>query len=285
MYRAMRRSMLAFIATLFVEAAGAQDIPTGGLLFNQQEDHSLSYFCQQQNDGRLGCDFTHSTVRKKAKPEDLEHRLAAARGDFPLAVEEFQGSKECQTFRVLIDLVEGKSPPEQHFPLRPNGPKDPATFKAGIEKLRARYAERPDELDALKAMDRFCSDRTEENFLNIVTKQFERDVRTCVVSAHTFKQTFTWVSSWGSGKGAWVVDDRPQGPCGVINLSRFEKDDANPQLAFWRYYSRRTVTNPEGEFLPNQTCRTSADQNEYLYDWKNDRDTRMGCEFIEFSSF
>ncbi|MBP6010743.1 MAG: hypothetical protein KBA31_00820 [Alphaproteobacteria bacterium] len=113
---------------------------------------------------------------------------------------------------------------------------------------------------------------------------FEKDQRTCLVNSHTFTQRFRWVDDLG-GRGAWVTEDKPTGPCGTIQLSRFEPDPTTkPSLRFWKYYARKAVTNPQGSMYGAMKC-TELDQGTYPYDWNGPRETGMGCDYVSFGSF
>ncbi|NKK36328.1 hypothetical protein GFL72_17025 [Rhizobium leguminosarum bv. viciae] len=126
-----------------------------------------------------------------------------------------------------------------------------------------------------------CDHPTEENFLKITKADHDKDLRTCEVSSNPFAQEFVWVSDFGNG-GAWVVSSQPEGPCGVVQLSRFEKDQSDASGLFWRYIARKAATNPSGTVLPGLSC-SAVDQGEYVYDWKKTRSDHMQCEFVEFS--
>ena len=98
----------------------------------------------------------------------------------------------------------------------------------------------------------------------------------------TYKQTFQFVNDAVSGEGTWVVISSPTGPCGVINLSRFERAP-NTDIPFWNYVAKKTITNPKGKILGLNSCSV-LDEDEYLYTW-NSKEHFMGCEIIEFSPF
>ncbi|MBY5400963.1 hypothetical protein HFO90_03970 [Rhizobium leguminosarum] len=126
-----------------------------------------------------------------------------------------------------------------------------------------------------------CDHPTEENFLKITRADHAKDLRTCQVSSNPFTQEFVWVSDFADG-GAWVVSSQPEGPCGVVQLSRIEKDKSDTSGLFWRYIARKATTNPSGTVLPGMSC-SAIDQGEYVYDWKKTRSDHMQCEFVEFS--
>ena len=139
----------------------------------------------------------------------------------------------------------------------------------------------PTVLDPFRALATMCDHPTEENYLKIAKVEHDKDVRTCRVSSNPFTQEFVWVSDFGNG-GAWVVSSQPDGPCGVVQLSRFEKDKSDTSSLFWRYVARKAATNPSGTVLPGLSC-SAVDQGEYVYDWRNTRSDHLQCEFIDFS--
>lgn len=284
MHSLSKQAVCAAFAAILASAAIAQDdlsdFPTVGLLYNQQEDSSITYDCKKTTDAKLICDFIQTAVRKKAKANDLTEKLSTARTQFESALKEITTEKPgaCQIFRDLIEMTKGSLSPQDLIDQNPSIASDRAKFIAGMTEMRSRYAEHPDEIANFEAMVNFCVKKDEESFLNITRVEHEKDMRTCRVASIPFKQTFVWVG--GADGGAWVTEDAPAGPCGVVQLSRFEQD--KPHL--WRYVARKAVTNPDGELLLGQKC-TGLDQNEYLYDWKQERNPRLGCEFIEFSVF
>ncbi|MBZ9793362.1 hypothetical protein K9B32_25170 [Rhizobium sp. 3T7] len=136
-------------------------------------------------------------------------------------------------------------------------------------------------LDTFRALAGMCDHSTEENFLKIAKAGHDKNLRTCQISSNPFAQQFVWVSDFDNG-GAWVVSSQPEGPCGVVQLSRFEKDQSATSDLFWRYIARKAATNPSGTVLPGLSC-SAVDQGEYVYDWKKPRSDHLQCEFVEFS--
>lgn len=75
------------------------------------------------------------------------------------------------------------------------------------------------ELQTVKIM---CgSNRSAKICENLITERNELRMRTCKIRSHKFEQTFSCLSSENN---VWTVKDRPSGDCGIINVSRFEKD-------------------------------------------------------------
>jgi hypothetical protein len=142
--------------------------------------------------------------------------------------------------------------------------------------------QKKDYLIITKALLEFCKSKTEQNFLNVIRLGHEKDTRTCKVSSQPFKQRFRFVSDDISGAGSWVTEGAPEGPCGFVQLSRFEPDlQRDFKRAFWKYIARKAVTNPQGSFFPGTSCK-GFDEGEYLYDWKA-KERFLGCDYIEFS--
>lgn len=241
----------------------AEEIPTTGLLYNTKETHSLVYGCQLSNDNFLNCEFIQTSVRKKARPEDLNSKLNEAREYFRKG--EKISAEDCAMYKDLVDVLENrkKAPNEEGF-------------KEFTDQQKKDY------IKTGKGMLEICKSRTEKNFLNVVRLDHEKNSRTCQVSAKKFKQTFRFIQDNISDIGAWVVQGTPEGPCGIVHLSRFEPDRMeDSKLVLWKYVARKAVTNPSGSFLPGASCK-GFDEREYIYDWKS-KEHYLGCDYIEFS--
>lgn len=241
------------------EDSRAQDAPDVGLLYNTKEVHSLSYRCKKGADSTLHCEFTQVSVRTKASPEDLRKRLTEGRKEFA----SYKNSpQECKSWQQVLDIMEGRAKP----------PKEPPReFSA---KEREGYAE------LMRAFLKLCASPTEENFLSVIRLGHSRDMRTCKVVSNSYSQSFRPVFDGSSKRPAWVVaQDGAEGPCGLVNLSRFEAEKQEGHT-FWSYTARKAITNPQGSFF-GQSCRL-FDESEYLYDWRN-KEHFMDCDFIEFS--
>jgi hypothetical protein len=158
---------------------------------------------------------------------------------------------------------------------------DVAKFKEGMMRLQEDAKANPSMLDTFRALAGMCDHPTEENYLKITRADHDKNLLTCQVSSNPFAQEFVWVSDFGNG-GAWVVSSQPEGLCGVVQLSRFEKDQSDTSGLFWRYIARKAATNPSGTVLPRLSC-SAVDQGEYVYDWKKTRSDHLQCEFVEFS--
>jgi hypothetical protein len=241
--------------------SGAQTAPDVGLLFNTKSPHSLTYRCEKKQDGSLDCEFTQILVRRKTAPEKLDAMLKRAREEFGDFKKEMK--TQCSVVPELVEILEGrKKPKELRRPLT-------ATQKNVFTKT-------------VRAMQSLCKSPTMENFLALTRLDHDKDMRTCTVAANSYRQTFRQIPDGTSPVPAWVVaQDRPDGPCGFVNLSRFEADKQEGiSYPFWKYTARRAVTNPNGVFL-GTSCK-GFDEDEYLYDWRSEEHS-IGCDYIQFS--
>jgi hypothetical protein len=265
------------------QALAADEYPTMGLVYNTKEDASITYSCTKVQNGILECEFIQTAVRKKTKAEDLKKKLEDAKKQLPDALKEISSENSCDWMSVVRSVIEGRQTPEQAVQSAPKGAiSDVQQFIHGMKEMS--QSKKQDLLAGLGPVDEFCKTKSEESYLKIAKFNHEKEMRTCRVSSHSFKQSFKWVDDY-SGKGAWVVDAKPSGPCGVIQLDRFEEHRTDSKLVFWTYLAKKAITNPKGQLpLSDLTC-DGLDQDEYLYDWKQERDAKLGCEYIEFSPY
>lgn len=296
MRKPLKQAALLFFLLIFLgiqPAFAGQDTPTTGMLYNTQEASLLTYNCKQLNDGTLECNFTQTSVRKKAKPEELQKKVQEAKKQFPEALKEISSEKSCgeelSFINPLVDVLSGKKTPEEVA----------ETFSKDKEFNKNEFLENMKEsppahkrelLKNMLALQNFCKEKTEESFLELTKLQNDKDSRTCIVAGgHTFTQVFTYVNDGLSNAGAWVVESKPQGPCGAVQLDRFIPEETtigDSKFMNWKYVAKKAITNPDGTFFGDFKC-SQADENEYLYDWKTsaktDRLYHLGCEYIEFS--
>jgi hypothetical protein len=185
--------MVAFDAT-------AADYPTTGMLYNQQEDSSLTYNCTlQAGQQRLRCEFIQTAVRKKAKPADLEKKLGEAQKKYPGAVKEFSDPKECNIVGAWFGMATGQISIDAALARNPKIATDAAKFKEGMIRLQEDAKANPNVLDTFRALAGMCDHPTEENFLKITKAAHDKDLRTWQVSSNPFTQKFVWVSDFGNG--------------------------------------------------------------------------------------
>lgn len=105
------------------------------------------------------------------------------------------------------------------------------------------------------------------------------------MSVNHYRQTFRFLGS-GSTLGSWVVESTPQGPCGTVQLDRFEAEDVgtgSKKIRFWKYIARKAITNPNGQLALGGSC-SGFDENSYAYDWRA-KTHQQTCDYVEFSVF
>ena len=103
--------VLIRLAMFWIGSVLADEVPSpsAGLLYNTKETNSLTYRCQSNHDNSLNCEFTQTSVRKKAKPVDLRSALNQARKAFHHGAR-FSAEK-CKTYKGLVDVFEGRKTP------------------------------------------------------------------------------------------------------------------------------------------------------------------------------
>ncbi|MGZ9097843.1 MAG: hypothetical protein ACXW30_06065 [Micavibrio sp.] len=281
---------LTVILLFFNSPAFAQlDIPTTGMLYNTKEAALLTYNCNKLNNGKLGCDFIQTSVRKKSKPEDLEKKIQEAKKQFPDALKEISSEGLCKENVPFMEVLTGNKTPEEVAETAPNDfIPNKKEFIQNIKDMSK--AQKEDLLKTFSALQDFCKNKTENSFLELTKLENEKDSHTCIIAAgYTFKQTFIYVEDGLSDLGAWVVESTPYGPCGAVQLDRFVPEKStigDSEFVNWKYVAKKAITNPDGTFFGDFKCK-QADENEYLYDWKTsaktDRLYHLGCEYIEFS--
>jgi hypothetical protein len=251
---------------MLVVAAGAQaQQPSLGLLYNTQERSSLTYRCNLLRGGELECEFVQSAIRTKSEPSGLTAVLENARKQFKS--EKTPTSEECGTYKQMQAVFEGKAQ---------------APMPEGLTALTA--VEKADGLKVARLMTEYCERPSEEAFLAVVRASHEREVRTCKVSAHTFKQSFRKVLSGASRLPTWVAQSQPEGVCGTVQLSRFEAEETpvgTSKFTNWKYVARKAISNPNAELFPGHKC-SSLDEKPYAYDWRS-KEHQLSCQYITFS--
>ena len=246
--------------------SGEKENPTVGIVYNTKENSSLAYECKKTNSATLVCDFVQSSVRRKTTPEQWSERRQAALQTYESDTS--NSKQDCDVTKRMLDILEGRGS---------------ASDAAKFARLEGR--QREDMEAALKAMATWCSQKTSEHYLAFLRILFDKETRTCKVTASRFTQTFRRVRDDLTNTLVWTtVQERPEGPCGLVQLCRFSRTTStlSKDWFFWSYSARKAVTNPTGLLMPGVACK-DLDEREYLYDWKNEEERYVGCDYIEFS--
>jgi len=254
------------ICLLHTGGAVADQTPSSGIVYNTKESNSLVYFCAISRDNSLDCEFTQTRVRKKAKAKDLKTRIDQARKAFRTSKD--LSPELCKEQSNWFEVLQGRKKAQN---------KAQQDYLRNISEL-----EKKDAVKITGAIKTACELRTEDSYLNVVRVGYEKDARTCVVSSHTYKQSYRLVLDHLSGARAWVAKGEPSGACGIVQLSRFEPErfeDSN--LVFWKHVAKKAVTNRQGLYMPGVACK-DLDEDEYIFDWRS-KEIALGCDYIEFS--
>jgi len=263
------RITTAILAVLLLAASAsgsnAQEAPRLGLLYNLSEMHSSTYSCTSSSSSVLNCEFVQTMVRPKATFADLPSALERARNDF--AKGPIFSAEDCKLNQTLTNILEGKEKP----------PKEDAMQKLSVIQRR-------DMLALTQGVLKVCSSRSEETYLDLVRFGQARDRRTCKVSSLSFTQTFRVAPESAPGPTVWIAQSKPDGPCGIVQLSRFESERTKigtTNFTNWRFIARKAITNPSGELFPGASC-SRFDEQAYTYDWRS-QEHQLTCDYIEFS--
>jgi len=238
-------------------AAQSPEYPTTGMVYNTTEAASLTHRCSSTDRFTMECEFTQTAVRRKLSADDAATKLAEAKAEFiskPTTISQ----SECATYETLSMVLQGKKA---------------APDMQGMSKLSAR--EKADGLLIANQMVSFCHAPNIDNYMKAVAIGIDKDKRSCLVSSNHFNQKFR-----RSDANTWAVVSQPYGPCGVVELSRFEADKTKQGITFWNYFSRKAITNPNGD-AGLLSCKM-LDEREYKYEWKK-RDPDLSCDYVEFS--
>jgi hypothetical protein len=258
-------SRILVLIFLLPGLAMAQNAPSVGLVYNTKEAHSITYSCAAKG-GKLECDFLQTAVRRKSNQQDLTSVLAQARQEFRSG--QNVDTKECQTYGELMEILEGRK--------KAPTPNSLAT----VTPMQKR-----DILEVTKALIHVCKNKTEENYLAVARLTHSKVMRTCQISTNAFKQTFVSVGD-NARTNVWVTDSKPEGACGIVQLSRFTPERSKgSDYVFWKYTAKKAITNPDGIAFPgvNENVKCSGlDEAEYLYDWRS-KELPLQCDYIEFS--
>lgn len=257
------RVAVVLVGLLASVSLSAADRPSSGMVYNTQDPQALTFECAQSG-AEMTCSFIQSAVSRKATPEDLAKVLQQGKTEFVGWLQ--QAAKECPQIEMMDAVLSGRKPPP-----------DEAKFMEGMRNTTP--TQKADLQKSIAALNAACKDRTEARYLAFLRHSHDVSTRSCRVWTSTYSQRFRQV---GTSAGPWVVVDSPTGPCGLVNVSRFERAPGNASI-FWRYFSKKVVTNKTGELFPGVSC-SGLDEAEYLFDWQS-IDRQMGCDYVSFGPF
>jgi hypothetical protein len=239
-------------------AAQSPEFPSTGMVYNTIDAALLIHRCNLTDKLSMDCEFTQTAVRRKLSADDAEKKLAKAKAEF-ISKPEPMGQKECAQFETISMVLQGKKT---------------AHDMQGMSKMGGR--EKADALLIASQLVSFCRDPSVDNWMKFISTGIEKDKRTCLISSNAFSQQFR-----RSDANTWTVISQPHGPCGIVQLSRFEADKTKQSgFTFWNYFARKAVTNPNADAVL-LSCKM-LDEAEYKYQWQQ-RNPDLNCEYVEFS--
>lgn len=261
----MRAMALIMMICLISCTAAANDRPLNGTGGGEVDGDFMEYQCTPLTDGRLNCLFTQIKITRAAKSEDLSVALARVEEQ----AKTFKGldKETCAGVRDMLILLQGKSPP--------------AGSKLHIDEaqrqkwLQMPAREREDQIAMMTAMLRICEKPSRDSLAAVARLEHNKKLRTCRIFTNKFEQVFS-----RTGPNVWAHSSAPQGECGSINVSTFERDD--PRFGLWNIQMRKIVTNKSGSFL-SMKC-SDLDESQLTYTWRN-TEFFKGCDYVRWGMF
>jgi hypothetical protein len=249
--------MIIAASTATFDVALAQEFPATGITYNTIDAASMVHRCNLADKVTMNCEFTQTSIRRKLSAEDAAKKLIAAKAEFtskPPTV----NHTECAQYETMSQVLQGKKT---------------APDMQALVKMTGRM--KSDGLILVNQFVAFCRDPSMDNWMKIASTGIDRDKRTCLISSNAFNQKFR-----RSDANTWTVISQPFGPCGVVQLDRFEADRTKDGPMFWNYFARKAVTNPNAD-AGLLSCKM-LDEGEYKYQWQK-RDPDFSCDYVEFS--
>jgi hypothetical protein len=272
MFRLLLAAILGLVAA---NAASAENFPRSGSVYNESESNYLTYECRELNSLEMKCSFIQTSVIKPSRADvynDFTKELSLCEAEFSQGDALKESQKMCADLSVMLSLADGSLSREEALNLEISGKK---LSSENIDKY-FNYPEEQRKMVAaeLLAVKNLCATNSPaEACQGFLKAGKDLEARTCKVHSSKFEQRFSRLSS---EKTVWTVQDSPSGECGVINVSRFEKDTDY----LWRYISQKVVTNPSATAIGNMKC-SELDQGIFTFGWKHNGYAK-NCDFIKF---
>ncbi|MGC4028926.1 MAG: hypothetical protein QM696_08645 [Steroidobacteraceae bacterium] len=236
--------------------------PTSGIAYNTKERSAVTYECSTVAGNQMHCRFVQTAVRKKLGVSDLQSevdKLDESTRDWK------PSSKDCAESAGLYAQLQSES-------------------SAALPTLHPK--DREVAIEAVRAMEAACKTGSTAALRDYGKRSLVRDTKVCRISSHIFEQDFSRLPESKNEHPVWVTSAAPSGPCGIVQLSRFEPADMSEGFWAWNYIARKAVTNPDGDFGLLGKCR-NLDEESYTYSWRSDEGVSAWaeCDQIEFSAF
>lgn len=255
---------IAFLVWLISAPSIAMaDNPWRGTLIGQSNGDILRYSCNELDERTINCEFIQVLLTPKAREEE-----------WPAILEEFRTLFDRDDVS-LSEFCDNIIEPMSQY-MADGMPADTSSY--GTEQIdMSVFAEQARHeigffVEWVGAGQRFCETREFEDLSVVFRLGHEQDMKTCEPFINDYSQRYT-----RSTENQWVVSEPPSGPCGIINTSKFVREDGDGTL--WRHVASKVITNPEATTTLGLNC-SELDESITTYDWNSSR-IRLSCEFID----
>lgn len=219
------------VPSLFATSAvfGESNYPYFPVILHDQSGARNSVLMECNLEGehrdRLSCDFFQMSVSYEVSPEEYQTKLEASITEI-LSDENQNPSTIANQVAQICGSVEEQIP-EYDKKLQALSGSSKYQFYSEFKTLIE------------ESCDLESSEQMREWMSRVVELSLSWDRVTCKVWPNTWNQEFTLRG--GSGTSYWLSDSEPSGECGIVNISTIKNDGEY----FWKYESRRVVTNKE----------------------------------------
>jgi hypothetical protein len=246
-----------FMALSIMPASAADDHPSVGFTSNSIDKDFIQYKCDRPTQGGMICKFTQVKVRAQDKRENLEEKLSRI-PEFEKQIRKKPKThnERCKEYSQVGKLLRSKDDPND---------KAAAEFHRNWEAMHPR--EKQDMSNVVALFGNICDAPTPENIAAFMRAEHEQETRTCVVLVSNFEQTFQRTAA-----GKWVHRGSPEGDCGIISVTSFEK--AHPKFSLWNYTTGKVVTNME------RSCNRHNETG-HVYNWRPEIFFK-GCDYVRY---
>lgn len=258
----IRTLPLVFLLSISVSKASEfPEAPSITLLHDQSgARNAIQISCEPNYQNQtLKCQFFQMTVSYALNPEELDAAIAKE-------IYEIENNKEYLGKELLQEI-------KQFCFIKD---KDGEKIKSHLEKIK--LGPKRDYVESmLKITNKACKvttiSKAKEIMAQLVRLNMQWQAVTCKVRPNTWEEVFHHKVTINNPY--WISDVKPQGECGVINVTTLKKDGDY----FWKYESKRVVTNKEGNALL-LSCK-NLEERSLTYAWRS-KDHNVDCKEIKF---
>lgn len=259
---------LIFVTLLYHPAHSSQ--PTSGFLWGQDQTDHIEYECDEIGVDKIRCDFLQTIVRKNISDEDSYQSQVEECITTSLGANPSYDPKICLMMEAGIMVFDEKITPREFADALEIEDLQPVLEMFNNESRRATA-----EYRFRQGQPLMCAEEITEQFcVDMIGQQRQSDAETCKINTNRFSQTFVRVGD--TGTGVFSVEAPPTGPCGIINVSRFELD----YMDRWNYTSQKVITNPNAVSAFG-SC-SDLDEGVYNYSWRPEDGVVKNCKLVKF---